>query len=148
MLEDSGAIQNTGYFTEDREVLKAIDERTEQGESNFAPIRYTTKGEVTSASARKLKTEADFDTLTKYVERVVEEAGKKILAGNFAISPYRTGSKKTPCQYCDYRPLCRFDASHGGNRYRLLQTLKEEDAMEVIRSGNVYSVGRGKKDGN
>ena len=148
MLEDSGAIQNTGYFTEDREVLKAIDERTEQGESNFAPIRYTTKGEVTSTSARKLKTEADFDTLTKYVERVVEEAGKEILAGNFAISPYRTGSKKTPCQYCDYRPLCRFDARHGGNRYRLLQTLKEEDAMEVIRSGNVYSVGRGKKDGN
>lgn len=143
MLENSGAIQNTGYFTFDKEILKAIDERTEKGESHFAPIKLTSKGEVTSQSLRRLKTEEEFEVLTKYAKDVVEEAGKGILSGDFAISPYKTASKKTPCEYCDYRSLCRFDASHGGNRYRLLKTLKEPDAMDQMASGSVYSVRKG-----
>ena len=60
---------------------------------------------------------------------------EQILDGVVDITPYRL-SKKSPCGYCDYKAVCRFDRQI--NTYKTLVTLDKQqaiDQMEVSDDG-------------
>jgi ATP-dependent helicase/nuclease subunit B len=44
--------------------------------------------------------------------------GARIFAGDTVVDPYRKGGT-TPCEYCDYRAICRIDP--WTHRYRVLR---------------------------
>ena len=39
--------------------------------------------------------------------------------------------KRTPCAYCDYKTVCRFDSTR--NFYRYLSSLGESQALDKMR---------------
>jgi ATP-dependent helicase/nuclease subunit B len=64
-------------------------------------------GTLRSNSAEAL-TCKEFTTLLDQVEAQLRSLGERIYAGAAAVDPYRKGGA-TPCEYCDYRAVCRLD---------------------------------------
>jgi ATP-dependent helicase/nuclease subunit B len=51
---------------------------------------------------------AEFNALREKVEDHLRDYGSLIFTGEAEVSPYRIG-QQTACDYCDFRPVCRFD---------------------------------------
>lgn len=51
---------------------------------------------------------AAFAALREKVEGHLRDYGTRIFTGEAEVSPYRLG-QHTACDYCDFRPVCRFD---------------------------------------
>ena len=65
----------------------------------------------------------EFEALLDRVETQLTEMGRAIYAGVAKVDPYRKGGEM-PCQYCDYRAVCRIDP--WTHRYRVLRALPQE----------------------
>ncbi|MHC5154976.1 MAG: PD-(D/E)XK nuclease family protein, partial [Planctomycetota bacterium] len=50
----------------------------------------------------------DFAALLDHTERQIKQLVTDLTAGCIRITPFRKGTE-SPCSWCDYRPLCRFD---------------------------------------
>ena len=50
----------------------------------------------------------DFLRLLDTVETQLKQMGERIFAGEAKVDPYQHGTKK-PCEFCDYRAVCRID---------------------------------------
>jgi len=59
-----------------------------------------------------------FDRLREMVIEHVKSIGTRVLDGEVGVSPYRLQGK-APCDYCEYRSICRFD--HWESEYRALK---------------------------
>jgi ATP-dependent helicase/nuclease subunit B len=78
-------------------------------------------------SLRKGSTEAlprvEFEKLFDRVEAQLKEMGRAIFSGAAQVDPYRKGHE-TPCDFCDYRAVCRIDP--WTHRYRVLRPSAEK----------------------
>ena len=72
----------------------------------------------------------DFASLLDYTERIVVKLAAEMAGGQIGATPYRLG-KKSPCAWCDYRSLCRFDWQI--NDYNILETCDKEQALEKMK---------------
>jgi ATP-dependent helicase/nuclease subunit B len=63
-------------------------------------------------SLRKGSTEAlprgEFEKMLDGVETRLKEMGRAIFSGEAKVDPYRKGTE-TPCEFCDYRAVCRIN---------------------------------------
>jgi ATP-dependent helicase/nuclease subunit B len=63
-------------------------------------------------SLRKGSTEAlprdEFEKMLAGAENRLREMGRAIFSGEAKVDPYRKGTE-TPCEFCDYRAVCRID---------------------------------------
>ncbi|MEN8127812.1 MAG: PD-(D/E)XK nuclease family protein [Planctomycetota bacterium] len=75
-------------------------------------------------------TPEDFTALLEHTERCIKKLMTDLTAGTIAIAPYRIGTD-SPCTWCDYRPLCRFDWQI--NDYNLLDNISKEEALERMK---------------
>lgn len=50
----------------------------------------------------------DFDAWLARIDLAIRDVGKRLLAGDVPVSPFRKGTL-TACDYCDLRAVCRFD---------------------------------------
>ena len=81
-------------------------------------------------SLRKGLTEAlpreEFLALLDRVETQLTAMGRRIFAGDAAVDPYRKGTS-TPCEFCDFQPVCRIDPwTHKYRRLRAERMLPAE----------------------
>lgn len=74
---------------------------------------------------------ADFEETLAFTEQKIVGLAEEITSGRIDVNPYRLG-RKSPCTYCEYKPLCRFDWQI--NDYRSLESLSKSDVLERIRS--------------
>jgi ATP-dependent helicase/nuclease subunit B len=78
-------------------------------------------------SLRKGSTEAlpraEFEKLFDRVEAQLQEMGRAIFSGAAQVDPYRK-SRETPCDFCDYRAVCRIDP--WTHRYHVLRPSAEK----------------------
>ena len=72
----------------------------------------------------------DFQTLLDHTERCVKKLIADLAAGCIRIAPYRIGTC-SPCSWCDYRAVCRFDWQI--NDYNFLDTVGKEQALNKMR---------------
>jgi ATP-dependent helicase/nuclease subunit B len=86
-----------------------IDSQVDSGWSQFYSFRITKKdsqyGDYGKSGALR---PADFETTLDFARRKTARLAEDILSGKIVVSPYRLGTK-SPCSYCDYKFLCRFD---------------------------------------
>ena len=61
---------------------------------------------------------------------MLKEICEEIQQGNIQNKPVRNKGK-SPCEYCDYKTVCRFDRNLG-NEYRYLKELKKEEVWEQL----------------
>ena len=73
----------------------------------------------------------DFKNVLEFTERKIVELAQQILSGRLDIRPYRLGTD-SPCGYCEYKPLCRFDWQI--NEYNFLEPLGKLQVLEEIKA--------------
>ena len=71
----------------------------------------------------------DFGKVLEFAEKKVAESVEEALSGKIDILPYRL-SGKSPCSYCRYKSVCRFDWQI--NRYNYLQSIGKKEVLEEI----------------
>ena len=145
LANGSDAWQNSGYFSDDIELLTHIDNKFLSYGSKrgpYVPIATKKDQTISSRDLRKVKSTGEFDIMCRYTNHVMAETGRHIGDGQFPIKPYQLNGLR-PCTFCDYRTVCRFDSSR--NRYNYLSKLSENDALErmkeVLNDGNNSSKG-------
>jgi ATP-dependent helicase/nuclease subunit B len=75
---------------------------------------------------------ADFEKVLKFTEKKIIDSVGQMLSGIIGVRPYRMSSK-SPCSYCKYLSVCRFDWQI--NDYRPLMSLDKTEVlnrMEMI----------------
>ncbi len=72
---------------------------------------------------------ADFEKVLKFTERKILRLAEEILSGGIDVRPYRL-SNKSPCSYCEYNSVCRFDWQI--NDYNSLVSLGKAEVIEKM----------------
>ncbi len=72
----------------------------------------------------------DFNALLNHTKRCVIQLAADITDGSIVATPYRLG-KKSPCSWCDYRSLCRFDWQI--NEYNIREAQNKEQALQKMK---------------
>jgi ATP-dependent helicase/nuclease subunit B len=68
--------------------------------------------------------------LLDHTERRIKQLVTDLTAGCIRITPFRKGTE-SPCSWCDYRPLCRFDWQI--NNYNILNNIGKEEVLEKMK---------------
>ncbi|MHC4740682.1 MAG: PD-(D/E)XK nuclease family protein, partial [Planctomycetota bacterium] len=71
----------------------------------------------------------DFQSVLTFAEQKIASLAQDILAGKIDILPYRIGTA-SPCGYCKYKPVCRFDWQI--NDYNPLPSLNKTEVLTNI----------------
>jgi ATP-dependent helicase/nuclease subunit B len=68
----------------------------------------------------------DFAALLDYTEQCIKKLIADLSVGSISVTPFRIGTS-SPCGWCDYRALCRFDWLI--NDYNVLDPIGKEEAL-------------------
>ncbi|MDR2167415.1 MAG: exodeoxyribonuclease V subunit gamma [Clostridiales bacterium] len=107
------AFKMSGLVLDDESVIMAMQHDADS---------FKKSGAIISAEA--------FAALMDHVKNLAKEAGRAMLAGEIPISPYKH-KNQTPCGFCDFHSICKFDAQDQG-AYRNLRAIGREGVMEKI----------------
>jgi ATP-dependent helicase/nuclease subunit B len=108
--------RHNGRF--DAGALDKLDSRHAHDQFNY---RLTDAGKIYANSAEALP-RPEFEALLDGVETRLREMGRAIYSGETKVDPYRKAAE-TPCEFCDYRAVCRIDP--WTHHYRVLRAAKE-----------------------
>ncbi len=83
-----------------------------------------------------------FDRVQDYCRRLIQDLAGRLLDGDIEVAPYRLG-QQSPCGFCDYRSVCKFDWQI--NDYRVLASYNKEEALAAMEGGNTKHESRNSK---
>ena len=106
------------------------DEATRKKPSPVIGLRLTRDGQPWGSEHDGLPEDGALTDLLKWTERVLADLGRRIADGEIDVAPYQLGSD-TPCPWCEFRAVCRFDAQR--QPYRVLPTRRRQAALDWIR---------------
>lgn len=118
----------SGYVLADPSLLKSLDK--DAGESDSClPVRFTNNGSLHKGSASAL-TKEQFSALLTIVRKNILSLHSRMIAGDISICP-ASYKGVTPCSYCPYHTICRFDPGREEESYDYVRlpsdsTLKKE----------------------
>lgn len=121
-------LRRKGILLDEPDVLAAMEEPGEEG-IRFLPVRVTRTGAITGealVSAQRL------GKLAKHTQKVLEDIGKELAAGNINADPFWRGPEHNACQWCEYAAACHFEEGRGNDRRRWLPTVKGEDFWTAV----------------
>ena len=96
------AYRHNGWF--DAAALDKLDRTHAHDQFNY---RLNQDGSLRKGSTEALP-RAEFVALLDGVETRLQEMGRAIFSGDAKVDPYRKGTE-TPCEFCNYRAVCRID---------------------------------------
>ncbi len=73
----------------------------------YLPVKYKKDGTPTAYSEKYLYTEDTWGELMEAVGEAVGRVSESMRKGDLHASPKKNGSDKTPCEYCEYKAICR-----------------------------------------
>ncbi|MGD1089361.1 MAG: PD-(D/E)XK nuclease family protein [Verrucomicrobiota bacterium] len=106
------AYRHTGRF--DADALEKLDRPGAADQFNY---HRNKDGSLRKGSVEALP-HMEFEALLDRVEMQLRESGRAIFSGEAKVDPYRKG-RATPCEFCDYRAVCRIDP--WTHHYRVLR---------------------------
>ena len=126
-----------GLILADVNVIKMMDNKIEETRtSDLIPAGIKKDGEISERSTKAINSE-QFKYLQKYMDKIIKQISEEILSGNIDLKPsYNTKVQKgkTPCEYCKYKSICRFDINNKGNTYSYIGTLNKDAILENIKN--------------
>lgn len=126
-----------GLILADVNILKMMDNKIEEnGVSDIIPAGIKKNGEISSKYTRGITAE-QFKYLQNYMDKIIKQISQEILSGNIDLRPsynVKVQKGKTPCEYCKYKSICRFDANNKGNDYNYIGTLNKDAILENIKN--------------
>jgi ATP-dependent helicase/nuclease subunit B len=96
------AYRHNGRF--DAGALPQLDRAGAADQFNY---RLNQDGSLRKGSTEALP-RAEFEAWLDGVETRLQEMGRAIFSGEAKVDPYRKGAE-TPCEFCNYRAVCRID---------------------------------------
>lgn len=122
-----------GLVVADLDIVKMMDSRISPSNySDSVPVYLDKEGNISKSKSNVLDREK-FDRLQKYTKHIISEISNEIFGGNVDIKPYYM-SKKTPCEYCEYKSVCNFDPKLKNNEYRYIRNMSKDYVMDEIMS--------------
>lgn len=122
----SSQLKMPGWVLAEPAVVKLLDTSID-GWSQY--IRVWLKNEKFRADNwSTLKTGEQFSLLLGHVHQLLQETAANIISGHIAIEPYNL-KDRTPCSYCEFKPVCQFDALLPDNVFRVLTDMEDEEAL-------------------
>lgn len=118
-----------GYVLKDSEAVRMMDGAI-NGYSELIPAGLSKEGEF-YRNLDSLLSAGEFAALREHVRNLLQEIGEEIVSGNVTIQPWRFRGK-SPCRFCLYQPVCRFEPALEWQRFRLLPDRKPEEAWAEI----------------
>lgn len=94
------------------------------------PVRYKNDGNLYAANASVVDTEG-LNNISEFVRDKMISIGEDIIGGKIDMNPEK-GKMNSPCNYCDYKSICRFEAGLGGNDYRISSNVSKDEAKNII----------------
>ena len=126
-----------GLILADVNIIKKMDTNIEnepKGISKIIPATIKKDGEISDKGTSAV-TKEQFVYLQKYMEKIIKQISEEILQGNIEVKPYYNAStKKTPCEYCKYKSICRFDENTKNNEYKYISKLNKDAVLEMIKN--------------
>lgn len=110
--------------------LELLDGRT----GEVVPVKYNKDGSLAAANKALVSTE-ELAQISAYVRGCMAGTGAEIFRGNIAMNPEK-GSLQSPCGFCDFQNVCRFEPGLGGNQYRVREQMTEKEAREKVLSAD------------
>lgn len=89
------------------------------GYSDILPLRNSREG-IKATSDGFLLTEEEFQQLQADVDRQIEKLCGQLAEGRIEIRPKKT-DRESPCTYCEYKSICRFDLAFPGCNYEVIK---------------------------
>lgn len=121
-----------GLILADVNIVKKMDKTLEKGASTVVPAYIDKEGNLSKGKSNAI-TREQFEALQKYIPKIVKQIGKEILSGNIEQKPYyNVKTKKTPCEYCEYKGICQFQKGFCQNDYRYIEQNTKEEVIEKI----------------
>lgn len=77
--------------------------------------------------------EEDFNVVKNYIIDKTEEICEAIYSGKIDIEPYNFDNE-VPCSYCEFKPICKFDPTMKGNKYRIIKKLAKNGKYDDVIS--------------
>ncbi len=126
-----------GLIVADVKVIKMNDNSLTTGTSKMVPAAISKSGEVIEKWTNGVKQE-EFSVLQKYIYQTIKEIAKEIFDGNIDLKPYYKDGK-TPCEYCEYKSICRFDPKQKENTYQPIHKLSKDDIIRKMEKEIHYN---------
>lgn len=80
-----------------------------------------------------LMTGEDFSNLILHTKKTVTNIANEIMNGNIDIHPYKDDSNYTPCDYCKYKNICKFDTCFKENTYNKPLNMSNKEIKEKLK---------------
>lgn len=120
-----------GLVLADINVIKMMDNKLDKGYSSILPVYVNKDGDI-SENKSSVASKEEFDKMQKYIMKLIKQISKEILSGNIDIKPvYNVNGKKTPCDYCSYRSICKFNSNE--NQYDYIGNLSNEECLNLMK---------------
>lgn len=107
-----------GIMVDDGKVIDGIAGEFD-GYSDILPLRNSREG-IKATSDGFLLTEEEFQQLQADVDRQIEKLCGQLAEGRIEIRPKKT-DRESPCTYCEYKSICRFDLAFPGCNYEVIK---------------------------
>lgn len=118
-----------GYFLNDPDFLSALD--TNFGTDDVRiPVKYKKDG--TPGSSSKAVSPEELNALFAVTRENLLRLYEGIRGGRVPIRPVRYDKKFTPCTWCRYKSICRFDPRLSGCRYDDIQKKTDAEVRELL----------------
>lgn len=121
-----------GLANEDLNVLYWMDRHPEE-EPQILSVKLNKSGDF-SASSLTASSE-QMDQLGFFVNRRIEELVDGWMSGDISKNPYlymKDSKRRTACDFCEYKGICRFDEKLESCKYHRLMELKADTIWERI----------------
>ena len=110
--------------------FQLLDSAASSGWSKFYSFRFTSRDEQYGNYSISAALRPDhFEKVLRFTEQKILKLVQEILSGEIDIRPYRL-SGKSPCSYCEYNSVCRFDWQI--NDYNPLISLGKTEVLEKM----------------
>jgi ATP-dependent helicase/nuclease subunit B len=116
-----------GLVLADGDAVKLMDESLAGNpKSSVVPVEFKKDGSFSARS--QVADRNQWQVLRSSVRGQIKKIGKRIVEGDVAIAPYRM-ERRSPCTYCEFRPVCQFDPQLEGNDYQALAKAGSRDEL-------------------
>lgn len=124
----------SGFYLDDSRVIQSLDTSLD-GYSAFMNVRLKKDGTLSDTSQTVYDT-AGWKHLLHLAKGRIEELAGAMAAGNIDMKPIKMG-QVTPCSYCPYHSVCRFDDHLADNGYDVVdkKTCADQWAKELKDTG-------------
>lgn len=107
-----------GIMVNDGEIINGIAGEFD-GYSDIVPLRNGKEG-IKATADGFLLSEDEFGELQAAVDQQIEKLCRQLADGRISIMPKKT-AKESPCTYCEYKGICRFDLNFPGCNYEIIK---------------------------